>query len=280
MIIESPISIQHSEIIEIFEPNEFKLRQLRPIVRKLSQLFDILLKLSLKYTKSFIHDRLNFLIKFLGDLDGNTEIVTFDVITLSTGIPHEFCLDALDYVVTKYQQDLLPKFKQDILLELAKFILKSNTLTFGWEFYLQIKRTVMCTIFASTYASLTMGSHEIKVYSIIRQSYTLTGKHFEHSCLRFLHGCQILLKANLIKPDYLLSILNQIINNIQFTIKESRSILIFLDIMINKSDTKIWMDIYNKSTDCKQYVTFTLNHPRHCLTNIPVSLAGKNCAIV
>ena len=138
----------------------------------------------------------------------------------------------------------------------------------------------MCTIFAPTYASLAMGSHEIKVYSIIRQSYTLTSKYFEHSCWRFLHGCQILLKVNLIKPDYLLSILNQIINNIQFTIKESRSILISLDIMINKSDTKIWMDICNKSTDCKQYVTFTLNHPRHCLTNIPVSLAGKNCGIV
>ena len=61
MIIESPISIQHSEIIEIFEPNEFRLRQLRPIVKKLSQLFDILLKPFLKYTKSFIHDRLNFL---------------------------------------------------------------------------------------------------------------------------------------------------------------------------------------------------------------------------
>ena len=178
MIIESPISIQHSEIIEIFEPNEFRLRQLRPIVKKLSQLFDILLKPFLKYTKSFIHDRLNFLIKFLGDLDENTEIVTFDVITLYTGIPHEFCLDALDYFVTKYQEDLLP----DILLELAKSILKSNTLTFGWELYPQIKRTARCTIFAPTYASLAMGSHEIKVYSIIRQSYTLTSKYFEHSC--------------------------------------------------------------------------------------------------
>ena len=40
----------------------------------------------------------------------------------------------------------------------------------------------------------------------------------------------------------------------------------FLDIMINKSGTEIWMDIYNKSTDSKRYVPFTSKHPQHCLT--------------
>ena len=68
--------------------------------------------------------------------------------------------------------------------------------------------------------------------------------------------------------------------NIQFTMEKSQARLLFLDIMINKSGTKIWMDIYNKPTDSKRYVPFTSNHPRHCLTNIPFSLARRICTIV
>ena len=49
---------------------------------------------------------------------------------------------------------------------------------------------------------------------------------------------------------------------------------------MNKSGTKIWMDIYNKSTDSKRYVSFTSNHPRHCLANIPLSLARRISTIV
>ena len=62
--------------------------------------------------------------------------------------------------------------------------------------------------------------------------------------------------------------------------EKSQKRLPFLDIMINKSDTKIWMDIYNKPKNSKRYVPFTLNNPRHCLTNIPFSLARRMCIIV
>ena len=175
--------------------------------------------------------------------------------------------------MTKYKDDLHPRFRKEFVLQSANILLKKNTLTFDSEFYLKIKETAMGTIFAPTYANLTMGYHEIKVYSIIRQSHALASKHFENSLYRYLGDCQILLKVNLIKPEHLLSILNQINNNIQFTMEKSQTRLPFLDIMINKSGTKIWIDIYNKPTDSKRYVSFTSNHPRHCLTNIPFSLA-------
>ena len=106
MVIESAINKQNSEIIEIFEPNDFKLG---PIVggpkcpmRKLSQLIDILLKPFLKRIKRFIRDSLDFLNKCPRDVDENTEIVTFDIISLYTSIPHEFGLEAIDYFLAKY----------------------------------------------------------------------------------------------------------------------------------------------------------------------------------
>ena len=74
----------NSEIIEIFELNDLKLR---PIVgapkcptRKLSQLIDILLKPFLKYIKSFIRDSLDLLNKCPRDIHEDPEIVMFDVI--------------------------------------------------------------------------------------------------------------------------------------------------------------------------------------------------------
>ena len=96
----------------------------------------------------------------------------------------------------------------------------------------------MGNVFAHTYGNLTTGDHEIEVYSIIRQGYAFACKYFENSWLKFLEDCKILLNVNLIKADHLLSILNQINNNIQFAMKKSKKIP-FLDIMINKSGTKI-----------------------------------------
>ena len=114
-VIESAIKTQNSEIIEIFEPNGLKLR---PIVggpkcptRKLSQSIDILIESFLQHIKSFIFDSLCFIIKCPSEVDEDTEIVTFDVISLYTSIPHEFDLEVLDYFLTAHQDDLHPRFK-------------------------------------------------------------------------------------------------------------------------------------------------------------------------
>ena len=95
--------------------------------------------------------------------------------------------------------------------------------------------TTIDTVFAGTYPILTMGYHEVKIYFIFRQSYALpvhlTSNFFEN----------------------LLSILNEINNNIQFT---NQTRLPSLDIMINKTGTKIWIDF----TSSQQIL------PRRCLT--------------
>ena len=62
--------------------------------------------------------------------------------------------------------------------------------------------------------------------------------------------------------------------------EKSQTRLPFLDVMINKSGTKIWINIYNKPTDSKRYVPFTSHHLQHCLANIPFSLARRICTIM
>ena len=56
----------------------------------------------------FIRDSLDILNKCPKDVDEDTEIVMLDVISSYTIIPHEFGLEAIDYLLTKYQEHLHP----------------------------------------------------------------------------------------------------------------------------------------------------------------------------
>ena len=87
------------------------------------------------------------------------------------------------------------------------------------------------------------------------------------------------MNPSLIKPNELLDVLNNINLTIQFNIETSDTQLPFLDFMINKEGKKVFMDIYSKPTDSKRYVSFESNHPKHCLKNIPFSLARRICMI-
>ena len=88
-------------------------------------------------------------------------------------IPHEFRLSAIEYFVSNYRQSINPRFTTQFFLEAASFILSNNSMTFDEMFYLQIQGTAMGTIFAPTYATLSMGFHEIELYVIIRNKFAL-----------------------------------------------------------------------------------------------------------
>ena len=243
MFIKSAINAQNSEIDETFEPNDLKLGVIvggrKCLTRKLIHLIDILLKPFLKHIKSVICDSLHFVNKCPRKVDEDTEIVTFDVVNLYARILHEFGHKAIDYFLSKYEEDLHSRFRNEFILESVNLILKSNTSTFDSKFYLQIKGTAMGTIFTLTYASLTMEYHGIKVCCMIRQRYALASKYFENFWFGYLADCQVLLKCNFIKPVHLLSILKQINKNIQFAMEKSQARPPFLDIMMNKIGTKI-----------------------------------------
>ena len=86
---------------------------------------DILLKPFLKRIENFIGDSLDFLNKCPSNVVEDTEIVTIDIISLYTSIPHKFGLEAIDYFLTKYQEDLYSGFRKEFVL-LAKFNLKTT----------------------------------------------------------------------------------------------------------------------------------------------------------
>ena len=138
-------------------------------------------------------------------------MVTLYECSLYTNISHEFGLRAIEYFVSYYRQSINPRFTTQFILEAASFILSDISMSFDEMFYLQIQGTATGTIFVSTYATLSMGFHEIELYAIIRNKFTLpVSDYFEQNWKRFLDDCFIFLRLSLIKPNELLDVLNNI----------------------------------------------------------------------
>ena len=138
----------------------------------------------------------------------------------------------------------------------------------------------MGPIFAPTYVTLSMGFHEIELYAIIKNKVTLpVSNYFEQNWKRVLNDCFTFFRLSLIKPNELLDVLNNINQAIQFTLETSDNQLPFLDFMINKDGKKVFVDIYSNPADSKRYLSFKSYHPKHCLKNIPFSLARRICMI-
>ena len=123
--------------------------------RKLSNFLDLILKPLTKHVRSNIKDNIEYLKTCKRNVTDDTVLVTFDVCSLYTNIPHEFGLKAIEYFVSYYRQSINPRLKTQIILEAASFILTNNSMTFDEMFYLQIQGTAIGKVVAPTYATLS-----------------------------------------------------------------------------------------------------------------------------
>ena len=144
-------------------------------------------------------------------------------------------------------------------------------MTFDEMFYLQTQGTTMGTIFAPTYATLLMAFHEIELYAIIRNKFTLpVSNYFEQNWKRFLDDCFIFLRLSLIKPNELLDVLNNINPAIQFTMETSDSQLPFLDVMISKERKKSFYGYLFKTNGLKKIFLLQIKPPQALLEKNPI----------
>ena len=114
-----------------------------------------LVKSILSYTK----DTNDFLLKLqnIRDLPAEILLVTLDVISLYTNIPHEEGLNACREILDT-RTTLVPP--TDDITSLISLILKKNNFSFNILHYLQKHRTAMGTRMAASYANIFMGKIE------------------------------------------------------------------------------------------------------------------------
>ena len=108
---------------------------------------------------SYIKDTTHFLLQLqnLGPLPDNALLVTLDVSSLYTNIPHNEGIDACRHFLYTRQNKSLPAER---ICDLIRMILNMNNFSFNNEHYLQIHGTAMGTRMAPSYANLFMGKFE------------------------------------------------------------------------------------------------------------------------
>ncbi|CAC5356903.1 unnamed protein product [Mytilus coruscus] len=137
--IKEACKLAKSSCINICAPNDLKMR---PIVagpacetHRLSYFLDILLKPFLKHISSFIRDDLDMLNHFPNNVEENTIIVSFDVVSLYTNIPHKYGIEAINYWIEKYKTELPNRIEKETIIEGLRFILQNNYIMFDTKMY-------------------------------------------------------------------------------------------------------------------------------------------------
>ena len=202
-VLHEAINEQNKGRVTISEHKDLKLR---PTVagtkcptRRLSNFLDLILKSLTKHVKSNIKDNVEFLKTCKQNVKNYRALVTFDVCSLYTNILHEFGLSAIEHFVSYYGQSINQRFTTQFIFEAAGFILSNNSMIFDEIFYFQIQGTAMSRTFALTYATLSIGFHEIELYAIIRNKFILLiSNYFEQNRKIFLDNFFIFLRLNLV----------------------------------------------------------------------------------
>ena len=153
--------------------------------------------------------------------------------------------------------------------------------------YLQLVGTAMGTIFAPPYSCLTIGFLEVtKLYPALRSTFsTSAATYVEENYKRYMDDGITPLPPEISAEDFL-SILLSLDRDIKFTLEEAEQVrgpngiiyqrLSHLDVLIIlHSSGVVETDVYYKSTNNHDYLSYKSHHPQHVIDNIPYNLAKR-----
>jgi hypothetical protein len=192
----------------------------------------------------------------------NTTLVTMDVTSLYTNIPHD---DGIAACRKRWEQRTVHEPPTECLVEMLTLVLKNNNFTFDGSHYLQINGTAMGTKMAPSYANIYMGDlAELLLLSSLKQPLSLF-RFIDDVGLKWIHSDKEL--------DEFFEHANSIHPSIKFTNEVSKTKLYFLDTTTTVNEGNMTTDLYSKPTDKHQYLSPSSCHPKHCFKSIPFSQA-------
>ena len=151
----------NSEYVKMEMPNDLKGRPItagpKAPTRGLSELLEKILAPFVPRLKTYVKDDREFLSKVPRFIDYDCDLISWDVVSLYTSIPHDLGMDALRYWLSKYSDLIPPRFTLDFITESALFILENNCFLFDGVCYRQLIGSATGTVFAPPYACLTVG---------------------------------------------------------------------------------------------------------------------------
>ena len=204
-----------------------------------------------------------------------------------TNISHDLGIKALRYWTDKCR-DLIPeRFTQAFIIEAAEFVLRNNYFIFDNEMFLQVIGTATGTIFAPPYACLSMGYLEVvKLYPQLRQHFETTISDYIIELYKRYMDDGIVALPKSVDIKLFQDIFQSLDDNIKFTFEEAQlerlcngemgKTLSFLDVaLILHRDGSVETDVFYKTTNSHDYLSFDSHHPKHTRENVPYNLAKR-----
>lgn len=238
------------------------------LIEKISVFVDSFLKPHVQSLPSFVQDSQD-MIKILQSVSLPqipTLLVTLDVESLYTNIPHDGGIQAIDFFLREFLSDKKPTI--ECLKELTKLVLTKNYFMYKDDYFLQIKGTAMGSTMAPNYANLYMGFFEHEyVFNPTVNSYLsniLLWRRYIDDIFMIWCGSE---------NDLLVfqQFLNHTSEHLKFTIEFNPSQVSFLDLLIIKDGSKLVTDLYRKPTDKNTFLHGLSFHPTKLKKSLPIS---------
>jgi hypothetical protein len=230
--------------------------QCRALTTPLARYVDHVLQPIVQQLPSYIKDT-NHHLEDLSDVNipDNALLVTLDVKSLYTNIPHQFGIDSVHNSLVANNIN-----NPELIIEMLKFLLEHNFFTFNNIFYLQTHGTAMGSKVAPSYANIAMNNIESKILLDSSLKPTHWKRYIDDIRFIWTHGYAELQQFH--------TFCNEIHPTLKFTIEHSAHQLPFLDTMMTISDSKITTTIYSKPTDKHSYLWHSSCHPKHTFNSI------------
>ena len=255
---------------------------LRPIVSGFNSPTDSLAKYLTHYLQpltevlsSHIKDSKHFLqiLETIDKIPMNAILVTADVTSLYTNIPHDDGIEATSQHYAHWAH-ILPQHspKTGVIKIILHFILKHSYFRFQDQHFIQNTGTSMGGRYAPPYANIFMG----KIEDIIHQEWS------QHILIwkRYIDDIFFIFTGTTRELTRLKLFMNNIHDTIKFTFEHSSDTISFLDITINIKNEKIMTTIHRKPTDKMLLLHFQSNHSLYTKESIIYSQALRYNLII
>ena len=255
--------------------------------RGLCELLEKILSPFVPRLKTYVKDDRDFLSRVPRFIDYDCDLISCDIVSLYTNIPHDLGLEALRYWLTKHPELLPRRFSLDFVIEAAKLILENNNFMFDGVCYHQNIGTAMGAVFAPPYACLAIGFLEetkLERINLPRYFNAEDCALIMYLLLRYIDDGFIPWPKRL-NLKHFIEALNSLHPMIKYTIEVNvleyvnglwLKILNFLDVkLILHESGRVEIDIYYKDTNSHDYLDFYSHHPDHTKKNIVYGLAKK-----
>lgn len=246
----------------------------RPIVAQndsllspLSEFVDFYIKEHVQKLPAFIRDTTDFINKIadLPNLADDVILVTFDIASLYTNIPHDGGLEALQFYLQD-RDDATPP--NHFLVDLAAYVMKKNYFMFNGDFFLQVSGTSMGSICAPNYANLFVGFFE-KHFVMNPDVNVHLPKLLNWS--RFIDDIFCVFQGSINELHDFFNKLNNFDENLTFTMEFSKEKVHFLDMWVINDNGRLTTTLYRKETDKNTLLLANSFHPTPLKRGLPKS---------